>query len=158
MHQVKVPIVPVPDRTKFEDFLSYSEQMWERFCKETGQVSPIMIFEPCDAPRFPTELPAASEAPEELIICAVGREARQMIRAALDEIEKREPHLPKNHLFNFKLKPNTPLKAIFREMAASPLTVFSFAFAEDGPDSGIMFFIRTGFTVNELRRAFTQPS
>jgi len=156
MEQVQVPIYPVPERTKFSDFMELSGKVWEAFTKDTGINTPVFIFEPYEAPRHPAPPPRASEAPEEIIVVSMGQGPREAIFEALKRIETREPKLQQQRPLNITLKPNTPLKSIYRQMAEVPATVFSLTLGEDS-DAGAIFFIRTGFTVNQLRHEMNQP-
>ncbi len=75
---------------------------------------------------------------------------RDAIMRALQEVEKREPKLENQRTPKIAIKPNTPLRSIFKQMANIPMTVFSLTDGDD-PDSTI-FFIRTAFTLSELHK------
>ena len=156
--QFQIPCFPVSYRTTFEELPDVFEIFISSAEEQTGSCPPLLIFEP--HPEWPTygRLPVISEAPEELVVVALEPSVRAACFQALDRVAEREPpypsHPPKK---TFKFKSNTPLKSFFRKMAEMPMTVFSFPFPDDEPDSIHIFFLRTPFTVSEFRREITQP-
>ncbi|HEY5043661.1 MAG TPA: hypothetical protein VIK53_16940 [Verrucomicrobiae bacterium] len=119
--------------------------------EQNGEVPPLLVFEPCEEPLIPSEVP--SEAPEELLILSLESSVKQEVFQALKRVETRETEYPKEHSQrSLKIKDNTPLKSIFRQMAEMPVTVFSMPLLDDDPDAISIFFIRTAFTISEFRR------
>jgi hypothetical protein len=128
------------------------------FEERNETVPPLLIFEPCEESRIPGPAPTPSDAPEELVVVAVGQVVREAVFEALERVEAREPNIPVNPKRKVpKFKDSTPLKSFFRQMAALPATVFSLTFPDDGPDSGTIFFLRTAFTISEFRREVQRP-
>ncbi len=77
---------------------------------------------------------------------------------ALERVEAREPKLPANpKAKGLKLEDNMPLKSIFRQMRELPATVYSHTLPDNGPDGDTAFFLRTRFTITELRHELEQP-
>lgn len=101
--------------------------------------------------------PTLSEAPEELVVFALGQMVRNAVFEALERVAEREPKIADRTVKLPKFKENTPLKSFFRQMAEMPATVFSLTFPDDSPDSATIFFLRTPFTVSEFRREMHRP-
>ena|ERR1035441_2939851 len=158
MEQVQIPVLPISERTTWGEIPEVMEAVVTAFEERTGTVPPLLIFEPHEESRIPSPAPTPSDAPEELVVVAVGQVVREAVFEALRRVEAREPNIPVNPKAKLpKFKDNTPLKSFFRQMAAMPATVFSLTFPDDAPDSGTIFFLRTAFTISELRREMNRP-
>jgi len=118
----------------------------------------MLIFEPLEHSNIPGYQPTISQAPEELIIVTVISAVRDATFAALARVENFEPKPPGDKPTKpMKIKENTPLKSIFRQMAAMPATVFSFSFPQDDGEPATIFFLRTAFTISQFRREMERP-
>ena len=158
MEQVQIPVLPISERTTWGEIPEVMEAVVTAFEERTGTVPPLLIFEPHEESRIPSPAPTPSDAPEELVVVAVGQVVREAVFEALRRVEAREPNIPVNPKAKLpKFKDNTPLKSFFRQMGELPATVFSLTFPDDGPDSGTIFFLRTAFTISEFRRETERP-
>lgn len=72
------------------------------------------------------------------------------MRAALAEVEKREPAAGARPRIDITMKGNTPLKQVYRRMADYPITVLSISWADD--PNMTLFFLRTAFTISEMQK------
>ena len=155
--QIKIPLLTISERTTlggmtdvFEDAVFFLEQ-------QTGSVSPLLLFEPVKESRIPSQKSSVSEAPEELLVVALDETISQAVFQALKRVEAREPSYPtEQKRKSFKLKENTPLKSVFRQMAEMPLTVFSISSPVEAEAASI-FFLRTAFTVSVFRHEIELP-
>lgn len=150
MHQVQVPIIPIPDNARFGEMPSICEVVLESMEKGRTPTFPVMLLEVCDTPTWRHEKLPQSASPERMVCIAVDPKSRDAIMAALAEVEKREPASVPRPKVDFTLKGNTPMKQIFRRMADLPITVLSLT-AQDDFDATI-FFVRTAFTISELQK------
>jgi len=147
---MQIRILPVSERTTWGELPEVFEATFT-FYEKNGEVPPLLVFESCEEPLIPSEVP--SEAPEELIIVSLESSVKQEVFQALKRVEAREPEYPTEHSQkSLKIKDNTPLKSIFRQMTEMPVTVFSMPLLNDDPDAICIFFIRTAFTISEFRR------
>jgi hypothetical protein len=146
MHQTKVPILPISERTTVgelpETFLDVIEVY-----ENAGAVPPLFMFEPREESLIPGPPPTVSDAPEELLVCPLESSIRQAVFEALKRVESREPKYPTE----------APLKAFFRKMAEVPITAFSITLSFDDMDAISVFFLRTPFTVNAFLHEIQQP-
>ena len=151
MHAEQVPVLPIPESTCFADIAEYCEATIDLFTKKGAKIHPVLLFEVVGAPRGGSGKIELSAAPERMLIVVVEKETRNALLEALRRVEKREPKMrDPNRQARIKIKDNTPIKSIFKQMAAIPFTVFSITFAEDMANS--VFFLRTAFTISELQK------
>ena len=156
--EMQIPCLPISERTTWIDLPDRFMEFLEAVEEQTGLCPPMMIFEPQPDPRVPGHRATVSEAPEELVVVAVGSEVRAACFQALERVAEREPKLPPDHpVKSLKVKGNTPLKSFFRQMTEIPATVISLTLSADDPDAPTVFFLRTPFTVSEFRREMNTP-
>ena len=160
MHPIQIPVSPISERTACAELPhriravidSYEEQ-------EHDSYPPLLIFEPYEESRIPGFVARISEAPEELLVIAIEPSVREAVLQALECVAAREPlNPPQGPPKTIKLKPNTPLKSVFRQMAEAHLTVFSITVPSDSPYFTTYFFMRTPFTISEFRRELHQAT
>jgi hypothetical protein len=155
-HQVQIPLLPISERTRIDELTGVFEFTINYLNEQFGNVPPVLIFEPLSESYISSAQPSVSEAPEELLVATVFPATTQAIFQALKRVEEREPKYPPDQKRKLlKIKENTPLKNLFRQMTEMPLTVFSIS-PPPGADSVSLFFIRTPFTVSEFRREIQQ--
>ena len=153
MHQDIVPCFPLPYSAPMMEMGEWMHSAFERIERDTGQTVPVILFEPHPDWQTYRPAPAVSPAPQALIVIPIIPAVTAHCFRALAEVEKREPAV--EHCLGparIKLKGNTPMKSIFKQMAAVPLTVFSFNDEETS-----IFFLRTRFTISEFLREFEKP-
>ena len=148
--QFTIPCLPLPFSVTMEDFADWMESAFERIEADTGQVVPIILFEPRDWPKH-LPPPPVSTAPDAMIVVPIMPEIIAHCFRSLKEVEKREPQRERG-IFNVKIKGNTPMKSIFRQMAAASVSVFSMSGKEDST-----FFLRTHFTISEFLKEVAKP-
>jgi hypothetical protein len=154
--QIQIPLLPISERIRMDEFTAVFENTVNFLYKKFGTVPPILIFEPLAESYLSSAKPYVSEAPEELVVASIGENTTEAIFQALKQVEEREPQYPsESKRKSLKIKDNTPLKNLFRQMAEMPLTVFSFSVPAEA-DSVSIFFLRTAFTVSEFRREIQQ--
>ena len=155
MNEIQTGCFPVSEKTVWSEIPEvmavYGRIIYEKF----GDVGPALILEPHPPWRLPSQIPKVSEAPEELIIIPVDPLLLKASFKVLEDVEAREPKLPKKKKTEIIIKGNTPMKSIFRQMAAIPVTVFSVTVGADTTDPVTIFFLRTAFTISEFRRGIT---
>lgn len=157
MPELKTPIIPVSDQCRLENLPDRVFNAYEEM-KSMGLEGPMVILEVCEPGRFQTNrLKVGSEHPERMVIQTFDREARDAIMAALARVQLREPDgAPRLRRVNFQFRPNQPLKYVFERMEAAPMTVFSVTLGAESPCT--LFFLRTQFTIEELRRELLDDS
>ena len=107
---------------------------------------PLLAFFVCaDLPA--TLMPALPIAPDRLFLLAGDPAASAAVMAALAVVERHEPNRGRFNLGRLDFGDQTPLREIFRQMAAVPITAIS---VTTGPGGGTLFFLRTPFTIRSL--------
>ena len=149
MHQIHIPSIPIPDNTTFGELPELLSATMEAL-EAKDMMFPVLFYEVCDKPAWPNVDLQPSQAPERLLVLAPHAPTRDAVLRALQDVEKREPKLESQRAPRVTIKPNTPLRSVFKQMASIPMTVFSLTDGDD-PDSTI-FFIRTAFTLSEFRK------
>lgn len=158
MDQVQIPCLRIPNRTTWGEVPTIMQLAGESCEAQTGSVPPMLIFEPYEESRLPHLKAKPSDVPEELIVMALGQMMRQAALDALERVAAREPNVSSQAPKSMKIKPNTPMKSIFRQMSEMPATVFSITSLDDNGEGGsAIFFLRTAFTVSEFRREIQLP-
>jgi hypothetical protein len=151
MHQAQYPVLPLSERETFGDFTAQLEDVFT-LLEGKGMAGPILLFEVCEDDRWrPAEHLTLSAAPERMVIVSLAKEVSTAVFKALEAVAEREPRIPQSRNAKVSLKPNTPLKSVYRQMAAIPITVFSLTLGNDADDATI-FFLRTPFTIGELQK------
>jgi hypothetical protein len=151
VHQIQIPLIPIPDDIRFGDLGELFLGTLDHLEKNGIGPFPVLIYEVCDPPDRPDELVEPSQAPERVIAISISDTSRDSLMRSLAEVEKREPPYPTPaNTIRINLKDKTPLRSIFKQMAAHPLTVFSITLPEKA--AGTLFFLRTAFTISELQK------
>ncbi len=149
MSHIQIPVLPISERDVLEDLRPFFADVLEMLDRK-NMPAPVLLFEVCeDDRRRPGEELKMSDAPERMVVFAAA-EFRDAVMKALKAVESREPRVPQNPSRRIKLKGNTPLKSVFRQMAEVPITVFSMTDADFR--EATTFFLRTAFTITELRK------
>jgi len=157
MSQVQIPLFPIDQKTTWSEFPDIVEVFATHFEERTGDFPPMLIFEPSEKLFAPGSKFNVSEAPEEIIVVSISPDVSNAMFEALKRVEAREPKGIPYQSKPVKIKDNTPIKSIFRQMAAMPVTVYSLTFLLSDSDSITVFFVRTPFTVSEFRREMEMP-
>lgn len=151
MHQIQIPLIPIPDDILFGELGELFLGTLDNLEKNRIGPFPVLIYEVCDPPDRPDEQIEPSQAPERVIAISITNDSRDALMRALAEVERREPPYPNPRKpVKINLRDNTPLRSVFKQMAALPLTVFSMT--QPDQDAGTLFFIRTAFTISELQK------
>lgn len=92
-------------------------------------------------------MPLLPVHPDRLFLIAADPAGSALVMTALRAVALREPNHGELRLGRLDIGGKTPLREIFRQMAAGPLSVFSLTLPGSG---GTMFFVRTPFTIKCL--------
>src|SRR5665213_105075 len=105
---MQIRILPISERITWGELPDLFEITFTVY-EKSGEVPPLLVFEPCEEPLIPSEVP--SEAPEELLFVSLGPSVKQEVFEALKRVETHEPEYPTEHSQkSLKIKDNTPLK------------------------------------------------
>jgi hypothetical protein len=158
MHEVHIPCFPISERTTFSELPQVVDARVIPYEEEIGGALPMFIFDPRPEWGATGRLLSSNDAPERMVIVALEPELRAASFRALEKVQAIEPSGAKPQLRKLpRIKENTPLKSIFRQMEESQLTVFSLTFPDNGPDAITTFFLRTTFTIENFRRIVMDP-
>ena len=151
-HQIQIPLLPISEKTRMDElqgtFLYSLNYLHEKF----GQAPPVLLFEPLSEVNLSSSQPTLSKTPENLLVASIFPSVTESIFQALKTVEAKEPPYPSDQKRKaIKLKENTPLKNLFRQMAEMPLTVFSVTVPAEA-ESVSIFFLRTAFTIGEFQK------
>ncbi|MEQ1933105.1 MAG: hypothetical protein ABL962_04405 [Fimbriimonadaceae bacterium] len=157
--QVQIPLFPVFEITTLAEVPDVVEIMWDLYEKRTGNPGlPLLMFEPIEEPLSHDDVPELSEAPEEMLIIAIGHEYKKLVLDALERVAPREPKLTLSiGKKQIKFDENTTLRSFYQQMASLPVTAFTILFPDNVRGAMNMFLLRTPFTVSEVRRELSKP-
>jgi len=157
VHEISIPQLPISEKTRWGELPEAVGELIE-VCERTGvEMAAMVILEPVECSRDPSQKPMLSEAPEELVVVALNHAVRMAVFEALERVRDREADLaPGKPRPLPKFSHKTPLKSFFRQMRDMPATVLSVTFPADGPEAITVFFLGSPFTISEFRRELAQ--
>jgi hypothetical protein len=148
MPQVSFPIFCLTDKTKFGNLAPLFAATAKRLAAERVP-NTILIYEVSDAPEWAHGAVKPSEQPERMILMVYNPKTKQAIANALLNVKARLPQEPSKKKLHITAKDHTPLRNIFKQMAALPLTEFNIT-PDSAPDTGL-FFLRSRELIAEFR-------
>ncbi len=146
MPQYQVPILPMSEKTTLGESGEFIAGCIDLLEERGTPMQPVMVFAVVAGPLQRAFLAHAIDA---MLLVILDAKIRDAVMEALSRVEMREPKpqaTPETR--KIKFKDNTPVKSIFKQMAAQSMTVLSLTFTEDL--NGSFFFLRTPFTISEF--------
>lgn len=152
MNPVSLPILAISEKATFDELPTlFAETVKGLGARKISNA--LLLFEVCVAPEWAHGQLKPSANPTRMIVMTYNVVVRDAVAKALSAVGARETPRPLARA-TLKVKGNTPLNNLFKQLEEVPLTMFSMT-NQKNPAS-TLFFVRTPETIAEFKRELAQ--